>query len=167
MSSETPRPIEKIVMSDKYALRVEVDLGKNYVIEQNEDGKTYIVYKHALPTNTYECRQLLGIDDSRQLTYVELSFYEKLTDYEKERLIRLNAFNELLICRDAFWKALEWTPDWNNANIVKHVLYYHKGRLETNLSYTARYILAFPDEKSLALFKEMFIERIEKCEEFL
>lgn len=169
ISQSDQKPINKIVMSNKYEDRVEVDLGDDYEIIV-EDGKTFISKKSAILPKTYsEACDILGISEFRELYYDEhpLNGCIRITEYERNQSILMELLRRLIICRDAFWAVLDWKPDWNDQNTVKHVMYYQRGKLETNLAYTSKNILAFPDEVSMTKFKERFNYYIKECEELL
>lgn len=164
--SET-EPINKIVMSNKYEDRVEVDLGDDYEIIV-EDGKTFITKKSAiLPKTYFDACDILGVSEHKELCYDNYSLHDHTTDYEYHQLDLMESLRRLIICRDAFWAVLSWKPDWNDQNTVKHVMYFQRGKLETNLAYTSKNILAFPDDVSMTKFKERFDVYIKACEELL
>ena len=100
----------------RIADEVEVILGDyEFVLK---DGKTYFVKKNKYPKTYEECCNILGVED-RENGYC---------GYEYELL---GEFQQLLICRDAYWKIAgeqmglgkPWKPDWNNVS-DKHCIYF-------------------------------------------
>ena len=91
----------------------------------------------------------------------------------KEALIA--KFQELLICRDAYWKIAgetmglgkPWRPDWGSANSKKSILYTCENKIHTGISLINNHTLAFPSEEMRDTFYENFKELIEECKELL
>ena len=84
---------------DTWADEVEVNLGKDYEI-QNRGDKTFIVKKKPQYPKTYkECCEVLGIPKNSK-HYIDIDVPLVPSDYN--RLV--SAFTKLLICRDAYWK---------------------------------------------------------------
>ena len=87
----------------------------------------------------------------------------------------LSTFQQLLICRDAYWKIAgeemglgkPWEPDWNNQELLKSCIANVGGQIKTSERYSVNTILAFPTEEMRDAFKENFDPDIEICKEFL
>ena len=85
----------------------------------------------------------------------------------------LLAFQELLICRDAYWKIAEeeiglgkpWEPDWNDGCYV--IFTSEDGLIKKDTQFGINVILAFPTEEMRDAFYENFKELIESCKELL
>lgn len=113
---------------------------------------------------TYEaCEIILGLEDS---------IIEGCLGYEYKLL---NAFQKLLMCRDAYWKIAgeemglgrPWEPDWNNDSQFKYIIICRRDNVNKD-TYTAKNcILAFPTEEMRDAFKKNFDPDIEICKEFL
>lgn len=136
----------------RIADEVEVILGDyEFVLK---DGKTYFVKKNKYPKTYEECCKILGIED-RENGYC---------GYEYELL---GEFQQLLICRDAWWKmADDWKPDWNNVS-DKHCIYFVSGEIWLTECQTRQCTLAFPTAEMRDAFYENFEELIDKCKELL
>lgn len=79
----------------------------------------------------------------------------------------LENLQELLICRDAYWKiAGDWKPNFND-NEGKYVIAYCYGKVYTTMTTNYNRILVFPTEEMRDAFYENFNELIEECKELL
>ena len=120
--------------------------------------------KTEYPKTYEECENILGLEDS---------IIEGCLGYEYKLL---NAFQKLLMCRDAYWTlygeemGLEkpWEPDWLDDDVIKYIISHDGKRFGTRggLNYI-NYILAFPTEEMRDYFYENFKELIEICKELL
>ena len=136
----------------KVADEVEVILGDyEFVLK---DGRTYFVKKKPKYPKTYvECAKLLGCFGAAHI------------DGYKGEL--LDKFQELLICRDAYWKlAGNWEYDVNKTEEYFYIV--NKcGRIVKEHYMNFNHILAFPTEEMRDAFYENFKELIEQCKELL
>ena len=97
-----------------------------------------------------------------------------LNGVRKDRKKLLHKFNELLICRDAYWKIAgeemglgkPWEPDWNNVS-DKYCIYFVSGYAWSKECQTRQCPFAFPTAEMRDAFKENFDPDIEICKEFL
>lgn len=79
----------------------------------------------------------------------------------------IEAFQQLLICRDAYWKiAGDWKPDITNDE-GKFVIAYCYGKVYTTMTTNYNRILVFPTEEMCDAFYENFKKLIEECKELL
>lgn len=118
--------------------------------------------KKGYPKTYEECCKVLGID----------TLGHSADGYKWEIL---STFQNLLICRDAYWKIAgeemglgkPWKPDWKNHDI-KYILFNQEGELDSiNVSGPRNYILVFSTEEMRDAFYENFKEEIESCKELL
>lgn len=145
-----------IFREDASPSKTELDLGDKFEVVV-EDSKTYVVRKQMQYPKTYkECCVVLGI------TYSFGNCYGYRSDL-------FSFFQQLLICRDAYWKiAGDWKPDWNNDKEIYHVIATTKGDIGLMSSmYVDNTILAFPTEEMRDAFYENFKDLIEECKELL
>lgn len=142
--------------------KTELVLGDEFEVKV-EDGKTFVVRKTPQYPKTYEeCEKILKLEDS---------IIEGCLGYEYKLL---NAFQKLLLCRDAYWKIAgaqmglgkSWKPYWT--------IYEHKFCLGTDNDKvikecvtTGNRILAFPTEEMRNEFYKNFKDLIEECKELL
>ena len=139
-----------------YSDEVELCLSDQHEIK-DKNGKWFVVKKKLEFPKTYEeCCRVLGITD-------------KENGYCGYKWELLGSFQELLICRDAYWKlAGDWKPDWEDKNELKYCIEnrYDKGIYYDVLAHTQK-ILAFPTIEMRNTFYENFKDLIEKCKELL
>ena len=83
----------------------------------------------------------------------------------------LDKFQELLICRDAYWKiAGNWKPDWEDTSQSKHSIWFNNEGIclkSNRVSYSVQHILTFQTEEIRDAFYENFKELIGECKELL
>ena len=91
----------------------------------------------------------------------------------------LSIFQNLLICRDAYWKIAgeemgldkPWEPDYSgtfeDGTPIKYVIYNIGTHIVKERKSSPNHILAFPTEEMGAAFYENFKEDIEKCKSLL
>lgn len=140
------------IQDTNYENKVEIQLDNYAIIEEN--GKWYAVKKKPqYPKNYKECCKALGISEN--------------IDVKGYRWELLMALQELIICRDAYWKiAGDWKPTWNTpeeqyciVNINSKVVFYPATTLGK--------ILTFPTEEMRDAFYENYKNLIESCKELL
>ena len=133
--------------------KIELTLPNNWKFKQ-KDGKMFGVRKQ-YPKTYEECKLLLQTN----CTIPSIPGYR---EYE------IALFQELLICRDAYWKIADnWKPHWNNDNQFKYIITCRRNNIIKD-TYTAKNcIFVFPTEEMRDAFFENFKDLIEKCKEFL
>ena len=112
------------------------------------------------PTTYVECAKILNCFSAVHIDGYKNELLEKL--------------QELLICRDAYWKIAgeqmglgkPWEPNWNTKEL-KYIIYYENDELWFNDEISRNTILAFPTEEMRDAFFENFKELIELCKELL
>lgn len=125
------------------------------------------VEKPKVPITVEDCYKVLYGKDtvlvSSQLVLETKDSYDH--DYPYSELI--NAYWELLMCRDAWYRVLGWSPSWENNNdalwcIMTDVNF----QPYKSLSYYY-HVLAFPDKETCDSFAEYFRDLIYTCIKFL
>jgi hypothetical protein len=141
---------------EHYSDEVELCLSDQHEIKE-KNGKWFVVKKKPEFPKTYkECCRVLGITDA----------VNGCSGYIWQLL---NEFQELLICRDAYWKlAGDWEPEYktlvNNEYFTIHTF---NGKIVKSMTSHRQSILAFPTEEIRDKFYENFKDLIEKCKELL
>ena len=145
---ETEKGLE-VVVNDRFELK-------------EDNGKFYIIKKPVQYPKTYE--ECIGL--------LPINWDGKVKGYKCELL---EAFQKLLVCRDAYWKIAgeqmglgkPWEPDWDSLD-KKYNIYNYRGVIKYD-SFTVidRCLLVFPTEEMRDAFYENFKDLIEKCKEFL
>lgn len=137
---------------------IKIDIPNGYEFAGIDDDKQQVVFTkigYRYPKTYEECCEVLGLKDS---------IIEGCLGYEYKLL---NAFQKLLMCRDAYWKiAGDWEPDWNNIS-DKHCIYVVGGEIWLKECQTRKCNLAFPTKEMRDAFYENFKELIEQCKELL
>jgi hypothetical protein len=140
-----------------YSDEVELCLSDQHEIKE-KNGKWFVVKKKPeLPKTYEECCRVLGIADVGN-------------GYCGYKWKLLGAFQELLICRDAYWKLVgDWKPDFlNPTKEIRYFLFCTGTTIENGQGlFPTNKILIFPTEEMRDVFYENFKDLIEKCKELL
>ena len=146
-----------------FADKVELDLSNRELIL--EDGKWFVVKKKGEYPKTFLCCcDVLGIEDL---------ISRGVSGYRSELL---DAFQKLLICRDAYWKIAgeemvlksPWEPDYTNTGEKKFSIWVDFGEIKLGGAFTTtQMVLSFPTEEMRDAFFNAFRDDIEKCKELL
>ena len=127
-----------------------------------EGNEVFVIKKKSKYSKTYiECAKIL---ERFSTTYID--------GYKNALLEKLQ---ELLICRDAYWKIAgdemgldkPWEPDWTNLEQEKHCIWVDVGSIILQNGYRCQHILVFPTEEMRYAFFENFKDLIEQCKELL
>ena len=129
--------------------------------------------KKEYPKTYEECCEVLDIDTYDLVLSIDYRS-NKMKHNDWKRLEKLNALNQILICRDAYWKIAgdemglgkPWEPDWNTSE-PKYVIACTSNGIEKQWETTYRKGFAFPTEEMRDAFYENFKELIEICKELL
>lgn len=149
-----------IAQKDKYELDLQ---GKFHVVLR--EGKYYVErIKPKYPRTYEECAKELG--------YNQVMATDHILGYKGTLL---SFFQQLLICRDAYWKIAgdhmglgePWKADWLNTEQDKFVLYTHNNVICSNRFVLGHNVLAFPTSEMRDIFYENFKDLIELCKELL
>ena len=124
------------------------------------------LHKPQYPKTFVECCEILYPNENFQL--IALPF--KGHNYKQ-----LFALQQLLICRDAYWKIAgeqmklgkPWEPDWENENTTKYTISQAKNKIRFLKAHEYNHILSFPTTEMREAFYENFKKLIEICEDFL
>ena len=98
-----------------------------------------------------------------------------LNGVRNDRKKLLHKFNELLICRDAYWKLYgeemglgkPWEPIWDYNQPDKYILINIRNNIHKDYRSLESAIFAFPTAEMRDAFYENFKELIEMCKELL
>lgn len=126
--------------------------------------REFITPKPQYPTTYEECCKILG--------YNQIMPKDHILGY---RGTLLSAFQQLLICRDAYWKIAgeemelgkPWEPDWSTESEIKYVIEVYRDNIRKNSQYYTNTTLSFPTEEMRDTFCENFKDLIEQCKELL
>ena len=133
---------------------------KDYEIKEIEGKYKVIKKKPQYPKTYIECAKILNCFSA---SYID--------GYKNELLEKLQ---ELLICRDAYWKIAgeqmglgkSWEPDWSNGEL-KWCMSYSGYCIEFDQYKSKHHVLTFPTEEMRDAFYENFKDLIENVKELL
>lgn len=157
-----PTDYLEFVDNDEWADEVELNIGKSYKIVLRH-GKYYAVKNKPKYPNTFEeCCKVLGINATNGLLHddnrVILAYKIRIVAY----------LQELLICRDAYWKMAEdWKPDWDNIEQEKYSIEVVRNIIGFYDASSTQKILVFPIAEMRDAFYKNFKDLIEECKELL
>lgn len=135
-----------IIPNESWNDKVELKISGKYELV-NEDGKVFLVKKKPmLPTSLSECDAL--IEDKTPVDYI------------------MSKLRELVICRNAYWKLLEWTPNLLDQT-TKYTIENHHMFLTKAATTNDNTLLMFPTEESRDFFYETFNDLLITCIECL
>lgn len=137
----------RLILPDGYEFEVEGD-------------KVFVIKKKSKYPKTYvECATLLD------------TFCGSIEGYNGKLL---HYFQQLLICRNAYWKIAgkeigldkPWEPDWNDGEL-KWCMSYSGNCIEFDQYKSKHHFLAFPTKEMRDTFYGNFKDLIEQCKELL
>jgi len=124
-------------------------------------------------------RELILIPEKPEYPKSLLDCENVLNGVRNDRKKLLHKFNELLICRDAYWKIAgekmglgkPWEPDYSgtfeHGTPIKYVIYNIGTHIVKERKSSPNHILSFPTEEMRDAFYENFKSEIEICKELL
>lgn len=139
----------EIVLGDKFELKI-------------KDGKYYAVRNKLQYPKTYEeCCKAISTPMKNEIVGHKWKI--------------LQAFQKLLICRDAYWKVAgeqmglgkPWEPDWKEQKVIKYTIQAQEGYTYTYSACSRHNVLSFPTKEMRNAFYENFKDLIEICKELL
>jgi hypothetical protein len=149
------QPCKEETMENKLG-QITLDIPDGYeFFGINDDNKVVLTKIQPKYPKTYvECAKILDCFGAAHID-----------GYKGELLDKLQ---ELLICRDAYWKiAGDWKPDWNDNSKFKYTITCKRCNIIMYSYCTLNCILAFPTAEMRDAFYENFKELIEECKELL
>jgi hypothetical protein len=133
---------------------IEVDEGEYYAVRRKKE----------YPKTFLGCCDVLGIEDL---------ISRGVNGYRSELL---DAFQKLLICRDAYWQIAgeemglgkPWEPDYTNTGEKKFSIWVDFGEIKLGGAFTTtQMVLSFPTEEMRDAFFNAFGDDIENCKELI
>lgn len=123
-----------------------------YEFDRVENGEVILKKKEVvLPKTVRECYGIM--DDGIHYCPEPLFF-------------TINRLRDLIVCRYAWWKRLEWEPNWKSQDL-KYVIGTSENVIEFRDTHFTNNILAFPTEEVRNKFYEAFRDLIEEAKELL
>lgn len=160
---------------------VELSIPEGWEFDEVKDGKIIIkekVNESRLSTTWIESAKILDnleyIDtNSRIETYkARTMLSEDMDSIDLNSLPRnmgkpMLALCQLLVCRNAWWKVLNWKPNWTNGNEPKYCISNYNGVIQSPTNFTVNRILCFPTKETRDRFYKTFKDLIEEAIELL
>lgn len=152
----------EIIKKDVEEIKIDIPNGYEF-FGIDDDNKIVLTKIQSQYPKTYEeCCRIIDY----HLTGATIIGYEKPL---------LGDLQQLLICRDAYWKIAgeemgldkPWKPDWSTEYENKYVIEVYRNNVRTNSQGYSNTILAFPTKEMRDAFYENFKELINDCKELL
>lgn len=160
--------IDLTVKGEEVKERIEITIpeGYEYVIES--DKIIFTKKKKEYPKTFLGCCEVLGIDTQFCMKYLPHGTFS----YRDTLIYNLQ---ELLICRDAYWKIAgdeiglgkPWEPDWKEERYIIYLNQDHIIGGYREAGCAEHHIFEFPTREMRDAFKENFDSDMEFCKEFL
>jgi hypothetical protein len=138
---------EKLIAPKGFTIKTATTNGDSLIVE-------YMKNKPQYPKTYEECCDILQ-------TYCSMPSRPGYKEYQ------IALFQELLICRDAYWKiAVDWKPNFGESCFI-YAIGISYGTIQKMMVTGGHGILLFPTEEMRDAFLENFKDLIEKCKELL
>lgn len=153
-----------------------IEIPKGYEFDKVEGNKIILARKQE-DLNTWEgCILFLKkgefIDIGSKIFPFEIG-KDQLRPDEDRNVVPANmgeamlALCQLLICRNAWWKKLNWKPNWKDRRQYRYCIGFVGGKFIVIADEKCNRILAFPSEEDCRRFLNTFHSLIEKAKELL
>ena len=122
------------------------------------DGEAYARTKNVgdLPKSIIHCAQYLGVESCVDIS--PAGYRDKW----------IKAIQELIICRDAYWKLADnWTPDHKDIKKKKHCIVTRRDKVSVATTTGTSRLLEFPTSEMAEAFYKNFKGHIDFCKEFI
>lgn len=133
-----------------------IEYGDNWHITHTEDGKIVFKRKIKYPTSIGECYEIMNMD------YTEFNFSENPSNEERAVYDKLALLRNIIVARNAYWKRLNWKPDWDDTSQVKYCVS-HSTPLSTEntlqcyqTNVNSKCVVCMPDPESRQDFCDKF-----------
>lgn len=160
--------------------RKKLTIPEGWEFDKLENGEIILKTKEPTLPDTWEgCMRV--VDDVEYMDYDTEPITYKVSDILKEWELGEENFNslprgmgkpiltlcQLLICRNAWWKVLDWKPDWSGHD-SKYVIRFIAGSVQKfdDINFESS-ILAFPTKEVRDKFLKTFKDLIEEAKELL
>lgn len=153
--------------------RIEPPKGYEFYGIDDEGVVIFAKKQSQYPKDFEECCEILNIPSFGDIVYVGHWAYGG--EYLLKQLDVLRKFQQLYICRDAYWKIAgeqmglkePWEPDWKSETEQKFTIVIDADEVCNGLTIQCNSFLAFPTEEMRDAFFENFNNLIKECKELL
>ena len=154
---------------------------EGWEFEGVEDGEVVLrLKKDTLPATWEDCLLVVdeveSVDDCAELHEYVMSVEREQNGHEigqDDRMMvprglgnPLTALCQLLVCREAWWRTLEWLPRYDDNEEKHFICVTHRG-VETGRACCVPHLLVFPTAETRDKFLETFRDLIEEAKELL
>ncbi len=143
-----------------------IEYGDKYEITHTEDGKIVLKRKIIYPKTIGECYEIMNMD------YTDFNFSENPSDEEREIYGKLALLRNIIVAQYAYWKRLNWKPDWDDASQVKYCVTHSTpaftyNSLQFYQSTSIKSVVCMPDPESRQDFCDKFGAIMNEVIEFI
>lgn len=119
------------------------------------DDHIELVKEKRFPNTHVKCCEVLGLSE------VDMCNNSKYAN-------KLHTLNNLLTCRDAYWKLENnWKPDWSDVEDYKYAIYFLNGEIKFGIFTIGTHLFVFPSEEMMYEFYDNFSFMFEDIIEIL
>ena len=153
---EDNKNVKFIKVGDMVKETKTIKIPEGWEVDKVENGKVILKKGNpVLPGTFEECLSSVGSDP----------YYSIHLPRGKSKAI--NSLCKLIICREAWWKQLNYKPNWFDHNEKKYCIHVIDGYVTWSTHSQFPRILAFPTQEVCNEFKEAFKNLIEEAKELL
>ena len=143
-----------------------IEYNDKYEITHTEDGKIVLKRKIIYPKTLGECYKIMNME------YTDFNFSENPSNEECEIYDKLALLRNLIVARNAYWKRLNWKPDWDDATQIKYCVTHSTSAFTYNAflyhqSTLIKFVVCMPDPESRQDFCDKFGAVMNKVIEFI
>ena len=143
-----------------------IEYNDKYEITHTEDGKIIIKRKVIYPKTIGECYEIMNME------YTDFNFSENPSNEEREIYGKLALLRNIIVAQYAYWKRLNWKPDWDDASQVKYCVTHSTPAFTNNsLQYyqttSIKCVVCMPDPESRQDFCDKFGATMNEIIEFI
>lgn len=143
-----------------------IEYSDKYEITHTEDGKIVLKRKIIYPKTIGECYEIMNMD------YTDFNFSENPSNEEREIYGKLALLRNIIVAQYAYWKRLNWKPDWDDASQVKYCVTHSTpaftyNSLQFYQTTSIRCVVCMPDPESRQDFCDKFGAIMNEVIEFI
>lgn len=143
-----------------------IEYNDKYEITHTEDGKIILKRKIIYPKTIGECYKIMNME------YTDFNFSENPSNEERDIYGKLALLRNIIVARNAYWKRLNWKPDWDDATQIKYCVTHSTTAFTYNSflyiqSTLIKYVVCMPDPESRQDFCDKFGAALNEIIEFI
>lgn len=143
-----------------------IEYNDKYEVTHTEDGKIVIRRKVIYPKTIGECYEIMNME------YTDFNFSENPSNEEREIYGKLALLRNIMVAQYAYWKRLNWKPDWDDASQVKYCVTHSTpaftyNSLQFYQTTSIKSVVCMPDPESRQDFCDKFGAIMNEVIEFI